>query len=57
MQDRTFADAMVDLGNESDKQVRNAALWSIAWMNGAPIPPSRTLESHGSTVTSSATTR
>jgi hypothetical protein len=57
--DQALAEAIANLGNDTDEQVRAAAAWSLAWMNGAVPPPTpvepQAAVPHDRAITSSAT--
>ena len=59
MQDHALAAAIANLGDDADEEVRAAATWSMAWMNGAVLPPaplqSGPIVPNARAVTSSAT--
>ncbi len=56
--DRTLTDAIADLRDDSNEQVREAAAWSVAWLNAPAIPPlstaPRPAAAHDRAVTSAA---
>ncbi|MBI3767351.1 MAG: glycosyltransferase family 39 protein [Deltaproteobacteria bacterium] len=55
LRDRKLAEAVAELDDDSDERVREAAIWSVAWLHGA-APPMPSAEHEGSAPASSGIT-
>jgi len=54
--DRTLTDAVADAGDDADERVREAATWSVGWLNAPPpsVSGDSRSPSHDGAITSSA---